>query len=222
MKAILMGLTFSGVSLAGDVRLTIHWVELSHDRATALLTAELDGDALFQKARELVKAKEARLVNTQLLQLKLGESARAESWVELTYPTESEPSELPRSAGEDARLRRMSEGWWRALPGLPFVPVNFETRSIGEALEFGYGQADGSFAAELSFHPRMTPVATVATSDGKRHDLGWPNFEFQRISGSRSVGGWQLSSVLTPQDATGKPDLEKKILVFSSLLPVDD
>lgn len=222
MKAILTGLMFCGAALAGDLRLTVHWVELSHERTAALLSAESNGDSLFQKARALVKAKKARLVNTQLLQLKAGESARAESWVELTYPTESQPPELPRSVGENARLQRMNEGWWRALPGLPFVPVNFETRSIGEALEFGFGQADGSFATELSFHPRMTHVATVATPDGKRHDLGWPIFEIQRVSGSRGLGGWQLSSVLTPQDAKGKPDLEKKILVFSSLLPLDD
>ena len=117
---------------------------------------------------------------------------------------------------------RMSEGWWRALPGLPFVPVNFETRNIGESLEFGFGQADGSFATELSFYPRMTPIATITTPDGMRHALGWPNFEVQRISGSRGIGGWQLSSVFTPQDAKGKLDVEKKILVFSSLLPLDD
>lgn len=217
-----MALTLCGAAAAGDVRLTVHWVELSHERATALLAAESEGDALFQKTRELVKAKEARLIDTQLLQLKPGESARAESWVEWIYPTESDPPDLPRSAGEDARLRRMSEGWWRALPGLPFVPVNFETRSIGASLEFGFGQADGSFATELSFYPRSTPIATVTTPDGKRHALGWPNFEVQRVSASRGYGGWQLSSVLTPQDARGTPDRERKILVFSSLLPLDD
>lgn len=222
MKAMALLLAGCGIASAGDLRLTIHWVELSHQRTTELLARHVDGTSLFQEARELVKAREARLFDTQLLQVKAGENALAESISELTYPTEYDPPSLPETSGVRARMQSMAEGWWRAVPSLPFVPVNYETRNVGEMLELRTRDKEFTFATDLSFHPRMTKVATVTTPDGNSQEVGFPIFESLRVSGQVAPGGWQLSSVLTPKDAAGEPDLLRKLLVFTRLQSLDD
>lgn len=222
MKAILLLLAGSGVAWAGDLRLTVHWVELSHERATELLSADSEGAALFGKVRELVKEKEARLFDTQLVQVKAGERGMTESVAELIYPTEYEPADLPRSQGEEARQRRMMEGWWRAVPSLPFVPVNFETRSVGETLELSAEKEGYRIAAEMLFHSRSTPITTVVTPDGNPQEVGWPEFESLRVTSQIVPGDWELATVLTPKDPAGEPDTARKLLVFTRLQSLDD
>jgi hypothetical protein len=222
MKVILLLLAGSGWAWAGDLRLTVHWVELPHERTTELLSAHPEGAALFGKVRELVKMKEARLIDTQLLQVKGGESGRAESVGELIYPTEYDPPDLPRSQGEEARERRMMEGWWRAVPTLPFVPVNFEVRNVGETLELSAGTEGHRFAAELLFNPRSTPITTVVTPDGNPQQVGWPEFESLRVTSQLVPGDWELATVLTPKDAAGEADTARKLLVFARLQSLDD
>ncbi len=222
MKTIFLLLACSGLAWAGDLRLTVHWVELSHERATELLSAHPEGAALFGKVRELVKGKEARLFDTQLVQVKVGERGMTESVGELTYPTEYEPPDLPRSQEEEARQRRMMESWWRAVPSLPFVPVNFEVRNVGETLELSAEKEGHRFAAELLYNPRSTPITTVVTPDGNPQEVGWPEFESLRVTSQLVPGDWELATVLTPKDAAGEPDIARKLLVFTRLQSLDD
>jgi hypothetical protein len=177
---------------------------------------------LRKQLQELVKKGEAKVMETMVVNARSGEKSLAESINEFIYPTEYEPPELPRSQEEEVRQRRMMEGWWRAVPSLPFVPVNFEVRNVGETLELSAEKEGHRFAAELLYNPRSTPITTVVTPDGNPQEVGWPEFESLRVTSQLVPGDWELATVLTPKDAAGEPDIARKLLVFTRLQSLDD
>lgn len=218
MKTIAVLLAYCGFVRAGDIQLTVHWVELSHTRTTSLL-AEGTPD-LFQRVRQLVKAKEAKLVNTQILRSKPGEKAYADSVVEIIYPTEYEPADLPYSAEYVEKMSRRMEGWGKVFPYYPMFPAawtgTFETREVGESLQGGLPSREmpaQSWSIDVTQYKRDIAMGQAIAPDGK--DLRFPEIERFSFDAFPSPGSWQLTALLTPKGPEGAPAADRKVLVFA-------
>ncbi len=80
------------------VQVQAEFIELSHETLTELLflsePANPSSTDLRKKVQELVRKKEAKIIETQIVTCRDGEKATTESIQEKIYPTEYEPPEL--------------------------------------------------------------------------------------------------------------------------------
>ncbi len=215
MKALGLAFGMMGIAAAADLRLTIHMVAMEQDKLTELL--DQPGGPSISKAREMVKAGEAKLFDTMMLRAKEGVRARMEANGEVIYPTEYQPSELPNSKEDEERLQRRMAGWGRAFP---FMPVNgawtgeFEVRDVGESLSF-FERGDGkiSWSVELVRYLRDTVYQEFPALEGEPFRIRFPEFERLDIWSELKPGAWHCAGILTKQKDDGGPG--EKIVVFA-------
>lgn len=223
MKAFVAIAACCGFAHAGDLQLTVHWVEIPHTSMTELLSEGRGDAALFTTVQKWVKDGQARVVDTVLLRGKPGERALSESYGEIIYPTEYEPPDLPNSKEQEEKIRRRIEGWARVFPYFPMFPAGwtgeFETRNVGESCQVDFPDesktSEGTWSMELVSQARDTVITEVMHMDGELRPLKFPNFNRLAMTGAMPSSQWQLASVLTPKAAGGEADPTKKILVFA-------
>jgi hypothetical protein len=223
MKALLFLAACCGFARAGDVQLTVHWVEIPHASLTALLAEDRGDAALFKTVRGWVKTGQARMVDTAMIRAKAGERAIVESIGEVSYPTEYEPPDLPRSKEYEEKVRRRMEGWAKVFPYFPMFPGGwtgeFETRNVGETLQVdfpgGPDAAKGAWNMELVSRAKDIVISEYKGVNDDAKPFVFPGFNSLDVGGATPSSQWQLTSVVTPQTAGGQPDPSKKILVFA-------
>ena len=215
MKMLALALGLSGFAMADDVRLTVHMVAMEPAKLIALM-AEPNGPSVG-KARAMVKAGEARLFNTMLLQMKSGVSAGLVSGGAVTYPAEYEPPDLPNSKQYEDKVRRRMDGWIKAFP---FMPIQgawtgmFESKEVGESLECRVdNDRESQWFLDLTRHVGDTVYLERPLLDGGRYRFRHPEFEKLALDRDMKPGGWLCAGVLAIPGKDGAPG--EKIVVFA-------
>lgn len=211
------------------VRVVVEFVEMPHEVLGDLLFDDspesADATGLRRKARELVKAGVAKMLETQMVVARSGEKARSRSVGELIFPTEYEPSMVPdRVTVPDPRDGSTSPEAAKALAALvtPPGPTAFETRETGSILEIEPtldrtgGIVDLRFEPQLvwhegntRWHQRTDPLGNVSTVE-------MPDFYSLKIECALTLvpGRHALAGVLSPKGPDGTADLDRKVMVF--------
>lgn len=201
------------------VRVQVEYIEMAHETMTELMSGEtvLSDNELRKSLRKLVKEKEARVIETQLVIARPGQKATVESNEEYIYPTEYEPAELP------AEINVIEGGVKAELEGREFAigptPTAFETRNLGSILEIQPNLVgdivDLRFAPELIFHVRNETWSEWNGALGKS-PIQMPVIYSMRVSGDIAVrsGNYRLVAALSPNGPDGHPDFERKLLIF--------
>ncbi len=236
MKALLAALAIglSSAALAGDIQVTVHQMEVSHEQMTSLLAEDLSDAALFAKLRGMVKAKSATLRDTSMLRFAAGGKATLESISEIIYPTEYEPDsfglktkEQEKAQNEFQRVMKLPKEeqrkyWARKILAFSLFPVmpsmsDFETRNVGFTLEAESDEDSGEvrWMLECVSYDRDTEIGRTLGLDGQPRIQRMPNFDMLKWTGDSMVDkGVTLAAALTPVAADGSLDLSRKILIF--------
>lgn len=221
MKALLAWLILGAAALA-DVQVTVHVIELPQERTAELVAGSEEGDALFKKARALVKQGQGRTFDTVITRVASGERSTAESIHEHMSPAKVDQSSWPGPGGRPAEVRPAFVPQIR----LPYVPTSFQTRNVGGTLEAEAAVAEGGLVdlrGAWDFVIRQEDTVSDDWTDdlGNRSQIRRPSYVSFKTSCSRTLasGKWMLISVQSGSDAAGKIDPSKKLLVF---LKADD
>ncbi len=216
-----------------DTLVTVHVAEMPQALAAELASAEADGNVLFKKSRELVKAGRAKLFETSVLRVPsgckgtvdsaqehistaLGDSSCALSRMPPAQVPAQTPPVPPPSPSKPAPQIR-----------LPALPTSFETRHIGTScevvptLDLGSVGVRGNW--EFDLYPGDRILDEWKDSLGNTHQTKMPIYVTFKASLGRSLapGKWQLVSVQDSADATGKIDPDRKLVIFLRADPLD-
>jgi hypothetical protein len=141
----------------------------------------------------------------------------AESIVEVIYPTEYEPPELPPSNITPADARKQTDAWtkWLESAGKFAVPTSFETRNTGETFE-AIAQPVTIAAKTWDVSATFENVSLLGMKKYGVPDLliEMPVFSTFRINGLYRMkeGQWRLLTVQdTPMEANGKPSGQSRV-----------
>jgi hypothetical protein len=215
MKALALAIGMTAIAAADDLRLTVHMVAMEPGKLTELLGEP--GGLSIAKAREMVKAGEARLFDTMMIRAQDGARATLISEEEVIYPTEYEPPGLPNSKEYEERVRRRMDGWARAFRFMPVQgawPGHFETRMVGEVLELhGEREEAAALLLELVRYARDTVFQEIPSPEGKPFRVRFPEFERLAINSKMEPGDWLCAGILTKPGDDGGPG--EKIVVFA-------
>jgi len=85
-----------------------------------------DGTPLRREVQELVREGDAKILESMMVTARSGQRAKAESILEVIYPTEYDPSTIP----EEVELSGRAEA-----PVTAVLPSAFETRNVGATVE---------------------------------------------------------------------------------------
>lgn len=214
----------------GDVLVSVHVAEMPQALAAELASAEMDGNALFKKSRELVKAGRAKLFETSVLRVPSGSKGTVESVQEhistllddsscslsQAPPAQVPPQTPPPTPSKSAPQIR-----------LPDLPTSFETRHVGNSCEIiptlsgGSVEMNGSW--EFDLNPGDRILEEWKDSLGNGHQTKMPVYLTFKASLGRSLapGKWQLVSVQDSTDSTGKIDPSRKLVVFLRADPLE-
>ena len=203
------------------IRVQVEFIDVPHETLTALMADETITNDTQLRARltELVKKKEASIMETQILQAPDGQKATAESIEEYIYPTEYEPAELPNEItveGEDG-AQKVNTRDFATGP----TPTAFETRNLGTTLEIEPTlQKDGRtvmlrFAPEIVHHVKNEVWSEWEGVHG-RSDITMPVMFSMRVSTGVYVadGDYRLVSATSPKGEEGYPDFDRKVMLF--------
>jgi hypothetical protein len=199
-----------------DALVSVHVAEMPQALAAELSSGDEDGDALFKKSREFVKAGRAKLFETSVIRVPSGEKGDMASVQEHISISDYDPTcavfgNDPAKAPPPPPPPQIR---------FPYVPTSFETRNVGSSLEVeptvGEEFLDVRWAWDFVLHPRDSIVEDWTDSLGNRHQWGMPVYLAFRGSAATTLksGKWRLVSVQDSADATGKIDPSRKLVVF--------
>ena len=203
------------------IRVQVEFIEMDHETLTALMADEAIANDTQLRARltELVKKKEATIMETQILQSPDGQKASSESIEEYIYPTEYEPAEIPNEINIEG------EGGAQKVNTREFAtgptPTAFETRNLGTTLEIEPNlEKDGrtvhlAFAPEIVHHVRNEVWSEWEGVHG-RSDITMPVMFSVRVSTGVYVadGDYRLVAATSPKGQDGWPDFNRKVMLF--------
>ena len=203
------------------IRVQVEHIELSHKDLTRLMREEVaetsDAKALRMKVQALVEKDEAKVIDTQIVMGRSGQKQTTESRQEFIYPTEYEPMNcLPPVEGEETKLPES--------PAFPLFgsPTSFETRHVGSSLETEptIGENDRiidlRLLPELIWHTGNTVWNERKDELGNVYKVSMPDFYTLSMSTSISCisGQYVMAGVHSPKNGEGKPNPDRKIMVF--------
>lgn len=232
LPAILLGCIFTISSSKADpntgekiseqtaktIRIQIEYYELSLVTLSNLMedakTSSSD-QALRTRIKDLVKKDAAKLINMHVQTINDGEKAMSESIREFIYPTEYEPPELPNT------IHAPAGGQVKGAATGP-TPTAFETRNLGENYELEASINENQMGTiNLRFAPEHTKqlgfVTYVEWKDSRsKADIVMPDIYTLRITGALQVNNGKpaLIGTLSAMDEKGKPDPQRKLIVF--------
>lgn len=203
-----------------SIRIQVEYIEISHKDLTRLMFEEkgnrMDATPLRMKVQALVDKGEGKILETQMASARSGEQATSESIVEYIYPTEYDATPpKPTKEGDEHAAPQ-------AFPIPPGLPTAFETRNVGSTLEVEptIGENDQMinlrFVPEMVFHTGNTVWQETKDTSGNTHKVQMPDFQVMRTNTALSCisGQYILVTFMTPKDAAGKLDFERKVLLF--------
>ncbi len=211
------------------IRVQVEHVEMAHKDLTRLLMEDkadtADASALRMKVRELVEKDGAKVLDTQIVVGRSGHKSRTESREEFIYPTEFAIESMDEKIKETLKQAISSP-----FPSNPSTPTAFETRNLGSSLEseptldFDGHIVDLRFLSELTWHTGDTIWSEGKDALGNAHKIAMPDFYTMETNTSVTciAGQYHLVGVLSPRNAEGKLDSERKVMVFvkCDVLPV--
>lgn len=204
------------------IRVQVEFVEMSHKDLTRLMmddkATKADATELRMKVQAMADKDEAKVIDTQMTLGRSGQKQTTESIHEFMYPVEYEPANcLPPKEGEEAV--QIPQG---PFPFTPALPSMFETRNVGSMLESepNLGE-DGNLIdlrilSEFLWHPGNTVWNEGKDDLGNVSKVVMPDFYKVAINTSITCisGQYVLAGVLSPKDARGVVDPDRKVMVF--------
>ncbi|MCX6875869.1 MAG: hypothetical protein NTW21_18970 [Verrucomicrobia bacterium] len=193
------------------VQVQAEYIELSHESLTKLFLAKpasADATKLREQLQDMVAKNDAKVLETQILVVKTGQKATAESIHETIYPTEYADSMFNK------RLKDP--------PPTICDPTAFETRNVGNTLEIEPTLDNDNKTIDLRFNPELIwSTGDTVWHEGK-DSLGnsvkksVPNFYVIRLNTAIICikGQYMLASVQSPKDAKGEVDMTRKVMIF--------
>lgn len=197
------------------VQVQVEFIELPQKTLTKLLLeagrSVADGRALRMKVQEWVDKDQANVLETQIVVSPGKVTATSESIQQFLHPTEYDPGTfLPPGS---------------TVIGLPItqpLPKSFNTKNLGSTLELKMGPLEDprriefQLQAELAWNTGNTVWAERKDALGNLSQVKVPEFFFVRIRNSILCvpGRFVLVAVQSPQNAKGRPDLTRKLMVF--------
>jgi len=212
------------------IRVQVEFVEMAHKELTRLMmgdkTETADATALRMKVQELVDKEAAKVIDTQVLTGKSGHRFTADSREEFIYPTEFTPAEM------DEKMKKQMEKLLASpFPVNPSFPTAFETRNLGSSFEaeptLGVEENDAidlRLVSELKWHTGNTIWHEGKDASGNVFKMSMPDFYVMEINTSIAciAGQYVMAAVLSPKNAEGKVDPDRKVMVYvkCDVLPV--
>lgn len=199
-----------------QAQVQVEFLEMNHDALTQLLflgkPTTADATVLRQNVQEMVGKGEAKVLETQIIVVKEGERAIAQSVHEFIYPTEYEQPQLPGGSDPEPVMN------WEFGP----VPTAFETRDLGSILEVEpridkvNRTISIGFTPELVWHTGNSSWHESKDSRGTTFQVQMPDFYTIRLTTSINCisGQYTLAGVVSPKDDKGNTDLTRKVMVF--------
>ncbi len=212
------------------IRVQVEHVEMAHTELTRLLMEDksksADATALRMKVQAMVGKDAAKVIDTQMTIGRSGHRFTTESREEFIYPTEFTPAEM------DEKMKKQMEN----LLASPFpvnlsFPTAFETRNLGSSMEaeptLGEEENDAidlRLLSTLIWHTGDTVWQEGKDAAGNSIRISMPDFYVMETDTSIAciAGQYTLAGVLSPKNAEGKIDPDRKVMVFvkCDVLPV--
>jgi hypothetical protein len=201
-------------------RVSLQFIEVPHTALTEMLAShEKNGQTLHDKAMALKKSGQGKMIESSMVVSRFGQRATVQSNLEVIFPTEYEPPDLPTIGG------------W--LP--PFTErhpslrnyLSFEPRNTGVTFEV-LASTTSNGMIELRLAPEI--VTQVRMENWMEHVDQWgdasmrmPIFECLRFTSSITLkpGKFEFTSALSHKMNAQGPVVQRKVLVFvrADLLP---
>ncbi|HSP43196.1 MAG TPA: hypothetical protein VLO11_10025 [Luteolibacter sp.] len=202
-------------------RVQVEFVELAHKDLTRLMMKEkpetADATALRKIVQDMVDKDAAKVIDTQMVTGRSGNKFTTHSREEFNYPTEFTPASM-----DEKTKKQMEELLASPFPVNPAFPTAFETRNLGSKLEAeptvgeDYKYIDLRIVSELLWHTGNTVWHEGKDAAGNVFRMSMPEFFMLELSTSFSCvsGQYTLAGVLSPKNALGKADPDRKVMVF--------
>lgn len=210
------------------VRVQTEVVEVSLSTYTALMSGYASR-SIHPRAQVLLKNKQAKLINSQMVICRSGEKSTLESIREVITPTDDDFGDgldfsPPLAEGETQEVLV----WPQLIRPYLSCPVAFEVRNVGATLEVEpiyHGKLiDLRFAHDWVFFPTLVTWQTRRDQWGLA-DVKMPTYTSQRCHLALTLldKQYQCVSVFTPTHADGEADPSRKQLLFvkASLIHLD-
>ena len=201
------------------VRVQVEFVEMAHKDLTRLMMDEksekADATELRMKVQEMVDKDTAKVIETQIVVGRSGQKQTTESIHEFIYPTEYEPPVL-----DDEKLKEMLKNG--SFPVVPGNPTAFEVRNVGSTLEAEPTISENDRIVDLRFLPELIWHTGDTVWNERKDELGnvykvtMPDFYKLSINTSITciTGQYTMVGVVSPKDAKGKVDTDRKVMIF--------
>jgi hypothetical protein len=208
--------------LPKQVRVQVEFIEVSHEAYTELMfgpRAGTNDSDLRAKLAELIKQKQASIMETMMCVAKNAEKGKTESIEEVIYATEYEPATCPTTvdagAAKDAPARPVPE-----LATGP-TPSAWDTRNTGSTFEVEPCILEGGKFVALKILPELVyHVGNQIWTEWKdvhgSAPIQMPTFYTVRLDCSLTVvpGQPSLAGALSPKDDKGHTNFTRKLMVF--------
>ena len=202
--------------LPKNIRVQVEFIEVPEETMTELLYGPKksgNDTELRDKLQELIKAKKATMLDSQMVTARSGRKSTSESIHEFIYPTEYAPPVVSPKKDENEKTGIFLFN--------PATPTAFETRNVGSTLEIEPSIGENEELVELRISPEIiyhtgNEVWTEVTKGEDKHRIGMPNFYTLRIQTGIAViaGQYSLAAALSPKDDKGEADFSRKVLIF--------
>ena len=209
---------------------------MPHEKLTDLLfmrrPTKSDATELRKEVQALVKAGDAKVLETQIVTGRSGEKYLTESNRELIFPTKMEPPHVPDTVtipGNPAGLTPDLVKAVAAMVSAP-TPTEWETRNVGSTLEAectigpDAKLIDVRFAPELVWHSGNTTWQERTDTLGNVSKIALPDFYTARLTTALTVttGSYTFAGAVSPKANDGSSDLTRKVMIFvkADVLPV--
>jgi hypothetical protein len=201
-----------------NISVQLELIEMSHKDLTRLLMEHkfksADASALRMKVQEMVEKDLAKVMETKMVTNRSGQISNTESIREFVYPVDYDLSPTPSVEGSTDPLNH---------PVTPFgIPNCYETRNTGSTFEVvtNLGEdnkiIDVKIVSQQVWHTGENIWCELKDKIGNVYKNTSQDFYKIGIDTSVTVvsGQYFLLGVVSPKDAKGKLDSERKVMAF--------
>ncbi len=201
-----------------NISVQLEYIEMSHKDLTRLLMEykprTSDATALRMKVQEMVEKDVAKVMETKMVINRSGQISNTESIREFVYPVDYDLSPTPSIEGSTEPLNH---------PVTPFgIPNSYETRNTGSTFEVvtNLGEdnkiIDVRIVSQQVWHSGENIWSELKDKIGNVYKNTSQDFYKIGIDTSVTVvsGQYFLLGVVSPKDAKGKVDSERKVMAF--------